>query len=256
MIRARRRRKTSPRSASSASRHSTSRRMAPPPEKVSVTCRPGGSRSANSTARRLSSRALVGLIETAALAGVDALETQCGPAPPVIGRIAVLEAAASTAFIQSKRLSAITNRCSLRPPENIGDSDEGVLYMGRNDFDVVLVKRDEFEFLHGSFPRWRRLSDRKVRKKPGGCKGQEAHLEFRHAVGVATVARAQVPTDCDSPHQLDLLTFWRDAVSEQGVGGSRHPLRSRWPARINCRSYQQWPGLAMKVGFASRPIGC
>jgi succinyl-CoA synthetase alpha subunit len=51
--------KTSPRSASSASRHSTSRRMAPPPEKVNVMVPPGVLCSANSTARRLSSAPLL-----------------------------------------------------------------------------------------------------------------------------------------------------------------------------------------------------
>ena len=57
----------------------------------------------------------------------------------------------STAFIQSKRLSAITNRCS-RQPEDIGDLDERVLHVGRDDPDVVRVEGDEFEFFHGRVP--------------------------------------------------------------------------------------------------------
>src|SRR6185312_7489360 len=46
--------KISPRSASSASRHSTSRRMTPPPENVMVTMPAGASCASNSTASRLS----------------------------------------------------------------------------------------------------------------------------------------------------------------------------------------------------------
>src|SRR5262245_35635876 len=47
-----------PRSASSASRHSTSRRNAPPPEKIRVTAPAGGSVSVNSTASRLRTSSL------------------------------------------------------------------------------------------------------------------------------------------------------------------------------------------------------
>src|SRR5664279_1517242 len=55
-----------PRSASSASRHSTSSRSAPPPEKISVTTPAGPSVSANSTASRLSTlSALAGFISRA-----------------------------------------------------------------------------------------------------------------------------------------------------------------------------------------------
>ena len=38
-----------------------------------------------------------------------------------------------------------------RLPENIGDLDQGVLHMGRHHFDVVLVERDELEFIHARF---------------------------------------------------------------------------------------------------------
>ena len=39
-----------------------------------------------------------------------------------------------------------------RLPEDVGDFDQGVLHMGGNDLDVVLVEGDEFKFLHGRVP--------------------------------------------------------------------------------------------------------
>jgi hypothetical protein len=39
-----------------------------------------------------------------------------------------------------------------RLPEDIGDLDERVLHMGRDDADIVLIEGDEFKFLHGRVP--------------------------------------------------------------------------------------------------------
>ena len=89
---------------------------------------------------------LVRPIETAAFAGIDPLEAQRGPAAPVVrlGR----RLWPSAAFIQSKRLSAITKRCSRGCQRMSATLTQSILHMGGDDLDVIIVEGNELEFLH------------------------------------------------------------------------------------------------------------
>ena len=55
-----------------------------------------------------------------------------------------------SAASQSKRLSAITTRFSCGRQIDVGDLDEGILQMGGDDLEVVLVEGDELHRLHGA----------------------------------------------------------------------------------------------------------
>src|SRR5262249_18727870 len=112
---------TSPRSASSASRHSTSRRITPPPEKISDTIPAGESVSANSTASKLSCASFAVWLRLRHLQAstrskrspVRHRRKSCLAAAPAAAPDILPTLAISAALIQSKRLSATTKRCSL-----------------------------------------------------------------------------------------------------------------------------------------------
>ena len=93
--------------------------------------------------QQIERRVLVGLIEIAALAAVHALEPQRRAAAPQIGRRTSV-----AGRTQSKRLSAITKRCSRGRQKMSATLTSGVLHVGRNHLDVVLVERDELQLLH------------------------------------------------------------------------------------------------------------
>ena len=132
---------------SSASRHSTSSRSTAPPEKVSVTTPAGASVSANSTASRLRTASLLGGIDVPALAGQHPLETQRRAAAAQFRR-----RSRSRPSSRSGRAPS-TRRFSCGRQMHIGDLDLGILQMGGNDLEVVLVEGDELDRrLHGPAP--------------------------------------------------------------------------------------------------------
>ncbi len=174
--------RTGPRSASSASRHSTSSRSAPPPEKIKVTTPAGASVSSNSTARRLSTASLP--------AGSTLRHLQ----PLTRSKRSAERQRRSSGWSRSaaepvEPARAHDEALLLRTPDDVGDLDDGILQMGGDDLEVVPVEGNELHRLHGarSLPpfhtfRWYGV----VRDGPGAAqagtgriKGPVARAKFR-----------------------------------------------------------------------------
>ena len=97
---------------------------------------------------------LIGLVEVAALAGVNAFEPQRGPAAAVTRRIDAPGTVDIDRIHPVETLERHHEPMLAWLPEYVGDLDERVLHMGRDDLDVVLVEGDEFKFFfHSLRPR-------------------------------------------------------------------------------------------------------
>ena len=130
-----------PRSASSASRHSTSSRTDAPPEKVSMTTPDGASVSENSTASRLRTASLRTGINLPTLAGQHALEAQGCP-PPLVFRLGALRA------LPVEPIKRDHDALFLRTPQDVGYLDHRVLQVGRSDLEIFFVENHEFQRVH------------------------------------------------------------------------------------------------------------
>src|SRR5579872_6669564 len=89
---------------------------------------------------------LVRLIEIAALAAENTLETQRRAAPPVI-RLARRSGVGGGDPVEAAESHHETMLARL--PENVGHSHQGILQMRRHNFDVVAIERDESELING-----------------------------------------------------------------------------------------------------------
>ena len=132
-----------PRSASSHSRHSTSSRSAAPPEKISVTVPDGRVGLGEFDREQVQHRVLGGRAHIAAAESEHALETERGAAPLIAGL--------PRRGLPVEPVEAEHQALLRRPPDDVADLDDGVLQMGRDDLDVVLVERNEFQRVHGQY---------------------------------------------------------------------------------------------------------
>ncbi len=132
-----------PRSASSASRHSTSSRSAPPPEKLRVTTPAGSSVCVNSTERRLRTASSPAGGWRPALPGLHPLEPQSRAAAPILRR--PVRRGLPVEAVQRHDEAVLFG-----PPQHFGRPDHRILEMGRNHFEVFAVEGNEFQQIHGT----------------------------------------------------------------------------------------------------------
>src|SRR5262249_1655186 len=128
-----------PRSASSASRHSTSSRSVPPPEKMRFTIPAGGSVSENSTASRLSTASLPAGLTLRPLPHFTRSKRRAAASEFGLCPLRGEPVEAAQRYHQA---------LFLRTPHDVGHFDERILQVGGHDFEVVPVKGDELHRLH------------------------------------------------------------------------------------------------------------
>jgi hypothetical protein len=97
---------------------------------------------------QIEQRILRGLIEIAAFAGKDALEAERRAATAIIRLVVACAGFGNVDGAHPiEAIECHDEAMIVRPPENIGDLDERILHMSRDDLDVIFIEGDELEFV-------------------------------------------------------------------------------------------------------------